>query len=111
MRFLPWTLCWIVTAHASAALADELPFRLPETREKTPEVMTLRSLHLRDLAVREEAVEPAPSRERWTDRLEPSSGGLKYHDSFALGGHRYRFSVRGPVQKDKRLGLTLGLRF
>lgn len=112
MRFLLlWTLSLIVTAHAGAVFADELPFRLPETHEKAPDVVTLRSTHLRALAQREETPEPTPAHERWTDRLSTSKGGLKYQDSFALGGRRYRFSLRGPVQKDRRLGLTFELRF
>jgi hypothetical protein len=117
MRFLPCTLCLIVTAHATAAVADGFPFRLPENpREKTPEVVTLRSLHLRNAAVREEIVDPSPVRERpvrerWTGHFETAKGGFKYQDNFWVGDRRYRFSVRGPVQKNRSLGLTFEFRF
>jgi len=112
MRFLPWTLSLIVTVHAGAALADEFPFRLPETtpRDKTPEVTTLRSVHLRNQGVREQTADPTPSRERFR-HFDTTKGGFKFQDSFALGGRSYSYSVRGPVQKERRLGLTFELRF
>jgi hypothetical protein len=111
MRLFPWTLGLIVALHASAALADELRPDLPAPRDKTSQLTTLRSVHLRDLSTRDEIPEVNPSRDRWFERVEAAKGGLKYQDSFDLGGHRVRFSVRGPVQKERRLGLTFELRF
>ena len=115
MRLLPRTLCLVAVFHAGVALADEpqLPVVL-ETREKAPQITTLRANHLRGIGhreLREETPEPTPARERPLDRFQFAKGGLKYQDRFEWNGHKYRFSVRGPVQKDSQLGLTFEIRF
>src|SRR5262245_37537140 len=106
MRLLPRTLCLVVVAHAGVALADEPPNPvLLEPREKAPQVATLRANQLKGVGhreLREEAPEPNPARERGFDRLQFAKGGLKYQDRFEWNGHKYRFSVRGPVQKDSQ---------
>jgi hypothetical protein len=112
---LPRTLCLVVVAQAGVALADEpaIPFPL-EPREKAPQITTLRSVHLRELAhrdAREETPEPNAGRERGLDRFQFAKGGLKYQDRFEFNNKRYRFSVRGPVQKGSQFGLTFELRF
>ena len=111
---LPRTLCLVVVAQAGVALADEpaIPFPL-EPREK-PQITTLRSVHLRELAhrdAREETPDPNVGRERGLDRLQFAKGGLKYQDRFEFNNKSYRFSVRGPVQKGSQFGLTFELRF
>ena len=115
MRSLSRTLCLLVATHAGVVLADEPQATvLLEPREKAPQITTLRSAHLRDLGrrdPREEVQEPNPTRERSFDRLQFAKGGLKYQERFELDGHRYRFSVRGPVQKGRQFGLTFELRF
>jgi hypothetical protein len=115
MRLLPRTLCLVVVAHAGVALADEpqLPVVL-ETREKASQVTTLRANQLRGIGrreLRDEAPEPTPARERGFDRFQLAKGGFKYQDRFEWNGRRYRFSVRGPVQKDSQLGLTFEIKF
>ena len=111
MRFFSWTLSLVVAVHASTALAEDLLPSTQEPREKASPMVTLRSAQLRNLSVREEPADVAPTRERWIDRLGTTKGGFKYQDSFLLGGRKYRFSVRGPVQQDRRLGLTFEVRF
>jgi hypothetical protein len=110
MRWIPWTASLIIAAHAGAAGAEDLLTRPPEPRTGPP-VVILRAMKLRDLAPREEAPELAPSRIWWFDHVELSKGGLKYQNSLELGDRRYRFSLRGPIQKERRLGLTFELRF
>ena len=116
MRLLPRTLCLVVVVHAGVALADEHPLQLLlEPREKASQITTLRGTHLKDAAhreLRDETPEPAPAaRERGLDRFQFAKGGLKYQDRFEWNDHKYRFSVRGPVQKDSQFGLTFELKF
>lgn len=115
MRLLPRTLCLVVVVHAGIALADEPPIpALLEPREKAAQVTTLRANQLKGAAhraLRDETPEPSPSRDRGLDRLQFAKGGLKYQDRFEWNGHRYRFSVRGPVQKDSQFGLMFELKF
>ena len=115
MRLLPRTLCLVVVVHAGVALADEPPFQaLLEPREKAPQITTLRATHLKDAhrELRDETPEPgSATRERGLDRFQFAKGGLKYQDRFEWNGHKYRFSVRGPVQKDSQFGLMFELKF
>jgi hypothetical protein len=116
MRSLPRVLCTVVVlAHAGVAFADEPLVPLPlEPREKGPQVTTLRAVHLRGpdrRDLREEAPDPIVGREPRLDRLQFAKGGLKYQDRFEFNGRHYRFSVRGPVQKDSQLGLTFEIKF
>ena len=119
MRLPRWTFGLVVAAHTGVALADELPFMLPESRDRTPSITTLRSVHLRGLnpspnasprEPREEGAEPA-LRGRPINRFQAAKGGFKFQDRFEFAGHEYRYNVRGPVQANKRLGLSFELRF
>lgn len=109
MRLSPWTLSLLVALHAGGAAAEDLIPRTPEAQDRPPTV-TLRALDLRHLAVREEAPEIAPTR-RWFDHVDTGKHGFKYQNSLVLDGRRLRYSVHGPVQKDRRFGLTFELRF
>src|SRR5262245_42876832 len=114
MRLLPRTICLVVVAHAGIALADEPPIPFPlEPREKAPQLTTLRSTHLRgfERELRDETPEPIPAREQRMDRFQFEKGGFKYQDRFEWNGRKYRFNVRGPVQKNKQFGLTFELKF
>lgn len=111
MRFSPWTLSLVVVLHGSVVLADPLPARLQTAPTNPGEIVTLRAVKLRDLNVREELPDPSPGNERFIDRFQAAKGGFKYQDTLEFGGHRYRYNLRGPVQKDKRLGLTFEIRF
>lgn len=116
MRLLPRTLCLVVVVHAGVALADEPPLQvLLEPREKASQITTLRANQLKGAAHherRDETPEPGPAaRERGLDRFQFAKGGLKYQDRFEWNGHKYRFSVRGPVQKDSQFGFTFELKF
>ena len=111
---LPRTLCLVVVAQAGVALADEPAIPFPHEPREKPQITTLRSVHLRELAhrdAREETPEPNPGRERGINRFQFAKGGLKYQDRFEINDKSYRFSVRGPVQKGNQFGLTFELRF
>jgi len=111
MRLSPWTLSLLIVLHGGVVLADPLPAKLEAAPTTPGEVVTLRAIKLRDLAVREDQPDLSPSSERFIDRFETAKGGFKYQDTVELGGHRYRFNLRGPVQPNKRLGLTFEIRF
>jgi hypothetical protein len=119
MRLLRWTFGLIVAAHAGVAVADELPMTLPESRDRTPSIVTLRSVHLRGLNTNTNAAPREPRDEsgdgavrgRPINRFQAAKGGFKYQDRFELNGREYRYNVRGPVQANKRFGLTFELRF
>jgi hypothetical protein len=119
MKLLRWTFGLVVAAHTGAALADELPFMLPESRDRTPSITTLRSVHLRGLNTspnagprepRDEGADAAV-RGRSINRFQAAKGGFKFQDRFEFAGREYRYNVRGPVQANKRLGLSFELRF
>ena len=110
MRFSPWTLSLLVVLNGGVALADPLPIDL--VPQSVPsESVTVRAVKLRDLAVREEGPEPPPASEHSVDRFQTAKGGFKYQDNLTIGGKRYRYSLRGPVQQNKRFGLTFEFRF
>src|SRR5262249_22272775 len=133
MRFLHWTFGLVVAAHAGVALADDLPFMLPESssRDRVPEITTLRSVHLRPLNTNTNASPREPRddgadaalRARPMNRFQATKGGFKFQDRFELGGREYRYNLRGPVLSPaapsglpqaaggKRLGLSFELRF
>ena len=130
MRLLRWTFGLVVAAHTGAALADELPFMPPDTRDRTPSITTLRSVHLRGLNTNTNAASPrdprddsadAALRERQMNRFQATKGGFKFQDGFEFAGREYRYNLRGPVlspvapsglpQSGKRLGLSFELRF
>ena len=119
MRILPWTFGLVVAAHTGVALADELPFMLPQSNDRTPSITTLRSVHLRGLnpstnasprEPREDGTDAA-LRDRSINRFQAAKGGFKFQDRFEFAGHEYRYNVRGPVQANKRFGLSFELRF
>jgi hypothetical protein len=111
MRFSPWTLSLLVVLHAGVALGDPLPERLIPQQQGSAEATTLRAVKLRELSPREEGPELPPPHERFIDRFQTAKGGFKYQDDLELGGKRYRYNLRGPVQQNKRLGLTFEIRF
>ena len=119
MKIVHWTLGLVVAAHTGVALADELPFMLPESHDRTPSLTTLRSVHLRGLNTSPNASPREPRdesgdaalRERPMNRFQAAKGGFKYQDRFEFAGREYRYNVRGPVQANKRFGLTFELRF
>jgi hypothetical protein len=130
MRLLRWTFGLVVAAHTGVAFADDLPFMLPDTRERAPSVTTLRSVHLRPLNPNTNANPREPRddsadaalRERQMNRFQATKGGFKFQDRFEFGGREYRYNLRGPVlapsapsglpqATGKRLGLSFELRF
>jgi len=109
MRLAPWTFTLLIALQASAADDEILPRALDQRHTA---LVTLRSIHVRDPFPREElAAEAVQPPERWIDRVRPNKHGFRYQDTVRIGGHDYKFNVKGPLLKKERLGLSFEVRF
>lgn len=112
MRIVPCTLTLIVALQlqGSAAAADERLPGAPQTRDHGIPT-TLRAVHLRDLASREEPAAEPPGREHWLDRLDATKGGLRYQETFMFGERKVKMGIKGPFLRSQQPGVTFEVKF
>ena len=112
MRLAPCTLILIVALqlHGSAAAADEKLPGAPATRDNGIPT-TLRAVHLRDLATREEPAAEPPGRERWLERIDATKGGLRYQETLRFGERKVKVGIKGPFLRSQQPGVTFEVKF
>jgi hypothetical protein len=112
MRLAPCTLTLIVALqlHGSAAAADE-PLRGASENRDNGIPTTLRAVHLRDLASREEPAAEPPGRERWLDRVDATKGGLRYQETLMFGERKVKVGIKGPFLRSQEPGMTFEVKF
>ena len=105
------TLLVAVQLQAGAALAGDADRVVPERSREVP--TTLRAVHLRDLASREEPAAEPPSREKWLDRFGTTKGGFKYQETLLVGDRKrkVKLSVKGPFLRSQQPGLVFEVKF
>jgi hypothetical protein len=113
MRLILVTLSFTVALqlYVHGAAADDDDARNARDNNERGVPTTLRAVHMRDLASREEpAAEPAGP-ERWFEHLDTTKGGFRYSETMMVGDRKVKWGVKGPFLRSQDPGLTFEVKF
>jgi hypothetical protein len=105
------SLTMALQLYANGAAADEEIARPGRENGDRGVPTTLRAVHMRDLASREEPAYEPTSPTRWLDRVDATKGGLRYSETVYFGERKVKFGVKGPFLRSQQPGLTFEVKF
>jgi hypothetical protein len=113
MRLALVTLSFTVALqlYANGAAADEDVARRTRDDGERGVPTTLRAVHLRDLASREEPAFEPGGFERWFDRVDTTKGGFRYSDTMVVGDRKVKWGIKGPFLRSQEPGITFEVKF